>query len=227
MPFHEDWHEFVIGLPEKRPDAHPIKTIGWFFGRYADYVEASGWFRFLRMLEVLAIIVALIAFTLDYQIRQEERASRAEERLARMWGLATDPRPGNSGKIPALEYLNKQGKPLAGISIPEAYLNEINLSNARLGEADLSGAKLNEANLSGTYLYKTDLTGASLILATLSDDTYLVETNLSGANLSGAMGLTQPVLDMACADPGNPPFNLPRDENEEKLVWHGGACPEE
>jgi len=54
---------------------------------------------FVRRVEPWGIMLALIAFALDY-------TDRVEERTVRAWQLLTTLAPGNSGKGPALEYLN-------------------------------------------------------------------------------------------------------------------------
>ncbi|HIJ43610.1 MAG TPA: pentapeptide repeat-containing protein [Rhodospirillaceae bacterium] len=142
-------------------------------------------FRGARVIEFIAVIFALVAFFIDHGVRTEERAARAEERLARMWNLATDPRPGNSGKIPALEFLNREQKPLAGISIPKAYLVGVELKDANLRGANLSEANLNEANLQGANLIGAELQSANLRGANLQGAN-LIGAKLQGADLSGA-----------------------------------------
>ncbi len=101
-------------------------------------------------------------------------------KLARMWTLATDPRPGNSGKIPALQFLNKVGKPFTGISIPGAYLEGINLENAKL-----MGAKLDKANLSSATLWNANLWNTNLQDADLSSAD-LQYADLTSADLRNA-----------------------------------------
>lgn len=167
---------------------------------------------FMREYEPLGVLIVVVAlgFTVYFQYEQleiwkAESDARAEERLARMWSLATDPRPGNSGKIPALEYLNKLKQPLSGIAIPKAYLENLNLPKANLNKANLSGAYLFNANLNKAHFAAADLSEADLSDADLSSallnwtDLHgadlrkadlrradLRRANLSGANLSGA-----------------------------------------
>ena len=186
--------------------------------------------QWVKAIEIVAIVAGVTAIFFEI-------ADRREERLVRMWNLATDQRPGNSGKNPALEYLNKLGKPLTGISIPKAYLQSINLSGA-----DLSGADLSKADLSGADLSNTNLTGANLSGVDLRwtdlRESHLYRANLSGANLIGAnlskayfeftnltktlltaldygwdesypeKGITQDQLDEACVDKDGKPALL-------------------
>jgi len=125
------------------------------------------------VIEFVAVITALFAFYVDLEDRKEER-------LARMWNLATDPRPGNSGKIPALEYLNKEHKYLVGIEIPKAFLDHINLENAVLQRSNLERADLKGAHLKGATLWGATLKGATL------EGAQLEGANLTGANLEDA-----------------------------------------
>ena len=134
----------------------------------------------------------------------EEQEDRADQRLARMWALGTDDRPGNSGKIPALEFLNKNGHPLTGISIKKAYLVKIDLRDAKLGSANLGSAnlgsaKLGFAKLGDANLWCANLRGADLTRADLGG------ANLKGADLGGAdlrmtKNLTPSQLDQTCGD---------------------------
>ena len=73
---------------------------------------------------LLAIIPATIAFWFDWNDRKLQREAiridledRKTQRIAQAWQLITQPAPGNSGKGPALEYLNSQGIHLTGIDL--------------------------------------------------------------------------------------------------------------
>ncbi len=176
----------------------------------------SSFDRFIRrfepygiLLAVIGLFLSLIAFSVDYRDRVEERTVRA-------WQLLTTKAPRNSGKKEALQYLNKveglfcdddrclitlkERTPLIGIdlSVPEeqfgVYLRGINLSDADLIETNLSGtylsaanlkgANLTAANLSQAYLNQADLRGANLKYAALKG-TWLSSANLSGASIEG------------------------------------------
>ena len=54
-----------------------------------------------RIIELLAILIAIFAFFLELGNRQEEREVRA-------WQLLTTKASGNSGKVGALEFLNRE-----------------------------------------------------------------------------------------------------------------------
>lgn len=96
-----------------------------------------------------------------------------------------------------------------------AYLGEANLIGANLLGADLSGANLTAADLSGAYLRGADLSGAYLGTANLSG-AILYLADLSGANFANATGA--PDLSDSCADPDDPPINLP-DDVKQPEVW--------
>ena len=127
----------------------------------------------------------------------------------------------------------------------------INLSNADLSTIDFGGSNLEKANLTNAILIRTildeadlfeallvnaDLTQANLKKADLHDadlngailvDTNLKGTNLTNVDLKNTEGLRQSRLDAACAEPEEPPKNLPFDAKTKKpLVWRGPPCPE-
>ena len=162
------------------------------------------------LLAVIGLALSLVAFTVDY-------LDRVEERTVRAWQLLTTKAPGNSGKKEALEYLNKRegffcgdndclvtlkdptrligidlsvtegqsGAYLAGADLSTAVMTRANLSWANLHEADLSGAELPGAFLSSANLRRADLSGAFLYEVDLSK-AYLPEADLRRANLFGA-----------------------------------------
>ena len=76
------------------------------------------------------------------------------------------------------------GTDLSGANLTEAVFNEAKLNGANLGGADLTDAILVDAQAK-----KANLTGAKLVRAVLG-----------GANLTGAVGLTQAQLDETCDD---------------------------
>ena len=116
-----------------------------------------------------------------------------------------------------------------------AWLTNANLSGAELRYADLSDARLRCANLSGVNLRNADLSNGEFWGADLSK-AILRQANLPGADLWGAdahsarykapvRGLTQAQLDVARADPNNPPKlqGVLDADTGEQLVWRGAA----
>jgi len=151
------------------------------------YKDSDAWL----WTEVAAVVIGLAFIVPTGRALWIDLKDRQTQRIALAWETVTRPAPGNSGKGPALEYLNSQGIPLVGIDLSveandsPAYLYNANLSGARLMEANLSGARLSSANLSGVALHEANLSGAYLDEADLSDAN-LVRTNLSGAELRRA-----------------------------------------
>jgi len=152
--------------------------------RWGNYI-----FRGLEVIGLLFLIPTAYVLIIDLEDRKQQR-------IAQAWETVTRPAPGNSGKGPALEYLNSQGIALVGIDLStetnrgEAFLPTVDLSGANLNGANLSGANLVEANLSGANLNRANLSGANLAAANLSGaklfEAELLNTNLARANLSGA-----------------------------------------
>ena len=85
-----------------------------------------------------------------------------------------------------------------------------NLAGADLSEADLISADLGRTNLTGADLTKANLIRASLVGATLTDTqmhgAVLTRTHIEDTDLTGAIGLTQAQLRLAC---GNANTKLP------------------
>ncbi|MBN1966897.1 MAG: pentapeptide repeat-containing protein [Anaerolineae bacterium] len=88
---------------------------------------------------------------------------------------------------------NAAGKDMHGSEIKDANAQRINLSGTNLTDAtftrsDLSGANLAGADLTGASLYEADVSGADLTGAILT------RADLTGADLSGTTGLTNEML---------------------------------
>ena len=114
-----------------------------------------------------------------------------------------------------------------------AWLTNANLTDAELPGANLSGARLRQATLFGAKLRRANLSNAKLWDANLRR-AILQNANLSGTDFCGvdansqeygglALGLTQVQLDVARADPENPPKldGVLDAETGEPLVWRG------
>ena len=150
----------------------------------------------LRQMEPVIIILAITGLALDYSTRTEERTGRA-------WQTLSMKAAGNSGKIEALQYLNRIGKLLEGIDLtpPEftestkpcskrVYLVEIQLSAAKLRDANFSCANLRNSNLAKSDLSEAVLNEAILTGVNMKDadlqNVDALRTQFGGANFSGA-----------------------------------------
>ena len=184
--------------------------------RWAKKSEAWGFFTFVRVVEFLAVLIALIGFF-------NELGYRHEERMARAWQLLTTPAPGNSGKGEALEYLKDRNILLQGIDLtppflvekwkntpkekrklkkegcsqwtylrnvklPKACLPDAVLVCADLRGANLQGARLAFADLQGAWFDKANLRGTNLKKADLHS-ARLQDANLEQADLRGIKGI--------------------------------------
>ncbi len=139
-----------------------------------------------RELQREALQIDLEDRVLQREALKIDLEDRVTQRIAQAWELVTQVAPGNSGKGPALEYLNSQGISLRGINLSternqgQTSLSRVDLSGANLGEANLSEASLGGVNLSKALLLVANLSGANL------QDSDLKGANLIKANLSGA-----------------------------------------
>jgi len=88
---------------------------------------------------------------------------------------------------------------LEGAFLGAATLGQATLTGAVLRRADLSGATMTLARLDGADLREADLSTANLTTADLTG-ALLAGADLSGANLVETRGLTQAMLDGACAE---------------------------
>ena len=153
----------------------------------------SGWlFRIaVRTLEAIGILIALAAFIIEFGYH------KFEERTTRSWQLLATTASGNSGKIEALEYLNRQGVPNALIWLPFAKarssLEGIELIPPILAEKWRNLERENrslEVCSQFTYLEKVNLAHAILNDATLAcsnlQDADLSKARLWKADLRGA-----------------------------------------
>ncbi len=167
---------------------------------------------FWGWMERVVLLGTLVSVGFGFWVYQEDRDTRRQEAITRAWSLITTPAPGNSGKGPALEYLNDQGILLRGINLScehmgggwdakeltcetPTYLRGVELRGAELVGAQLRGADLSDADLQGAILAYADLRGAISWFVNLQGANLwgadlqranLRETDLRGADLKGA-----------------------------------------
>lgn len=161
----------------------------------------------VRRVEPWGILIAVIAFAVDY-------SDRVGERTVRAWQLVTTTAPGNSGKREALEYLNsqdgivlfgyciafcKERTPLVGVYLQTTFLRAADLRGADLRKVELGGANLVDADLRNARLSDANLRAADLRGANLSGAD-LSGAALHSADLRKAQGLTRQQVFAACGD---------------------------
>lgn len=179
-------------LRPKQPHAHTAS------GR--DIAGFWAWFeRLVLMATFFSIILGVWAYNEQRALNratlheiEEARADRKADATTRAWNLLTTPAAGNSGKGPALEYLNQQRIRLDGIDLSCAAMGGVwraeefdCIRGAYLGGIDLSRAILTRANLDGVNLYRANLTHARLRQASLQG-AFLILADLTGAQMSKA-----------------------------------------
>jgi len=126
----------------------------------------------------------------------------------------------NPGIYPNLSQADLRGAPLQKANLDNCNLKECklqfsNLTGANLKEADLSKAKLQETCLQSTHMKNCNLSGAGMLESNLqyadlenanlegaqfNEDTLFNQTNLKGANLATATGLSSAQLSQSLID---------------------------
>jgi hypothetical protein len=149
----------------------------WVWVKDPDRVENTWIWKRVKQLEVMVIIVALAAFWLDYEARQEQRVVNAWTLIGAQQfdgDLCDEEEEANLGRKSAVETLLRAGVDLRGVQLERAYLPNIEFPGAGLRSADLGGAHLARADLEGATLASASLKCASIPIV-----------NLMGANLMG------------------------------------------
>lgn len=122
--------------------------------------------------------------------------------IARVRGGASCPGcnlfQGNFGGLEA-RGLNLSGSRLRQADLSLAVMNRTRFSNADMRDVDAYGAVFSSSNFSGANLTNASFVGTYLQGSNFSNAT-LDGTNLSGAQLTRATGLTQRQLNRACGD---------------------------
>lgn len=161
--------------------------------------HASPVFRLVRILEVIAVFAALIAFAIELQSRSTDRAVRIATLHAQIAQTLDTARGRTAARASvmalasedvSMEGINLMGSDLRGIDLSDAdfdfsNLSGVSLNNANAQHGSFSGVNLTNADMSGADFSGADLSGSFLSPAGLSG-ARLVGTNLNGAHLSAA-----------------------------------------
>lgn len=84
-----------------------------------------------------------------------------------------------------LQFSNLAGALMEGANLERARLQEVNLQGTQLANANVKGCNLMESNLQGANLENCNLQGSQF-----NEDVLFAQTNLMGANLLEASGLS-------------------------------------
>jgi hypothetical protein len=182
----ESWAERKAAL--KRGWALPWYAIEFSFDWTAYFL--SRW-AFLEVLEYLGVFSVLFAVIFYYS----EAGDRKKQKHYQAWQVinTAQGKGGSGGRIEALQELNADREPLAGVDISGAFLQGVKLENANLIRANFGAADLRDSNFAGSDLEYADLQSANLRKADLRsvdlfqadlEDADLVGAVLRGANLS-------------------------------------------
>ena len=162
--------------------------------RVAEYLETSptvrAWVRLNQSATIIALLVAIGAFTVAYVKFNEDRLKSDEDRISKAWDtvIKMAGKRSNGGQINAIQILVKNGVSLDSVDLRNTYLVGANLKGASMRAANLSGANLTGANLQGV-----NLSGANL------DSAQLYNSDLGGVTFDGA-SLTSTRLAFAKVD---------------------------
>jgi len=146
--------------------------IAYFLSRWA----------FLKVLEYLGIFSVLFAVIFYYS----EAGDRKKQKHYQAWQVInTAQGKGRSGgRVEALQELNADRVPLAGVDNSGASLQGLQLRRANLVRANMEAADLRDTNLEGCDLQFANLKSANFRNGSLRS-TNLLEANLEGADLMG------------------------------------------
>jgi hypothetical protein len=142
----------------------------------------SGW-AFLEVLEyfgTLSLLVAVVSYFAESKDRIKQKHYQAWQVINSAQGKG-----GSGGRIDALEELHKDGVPLVGVDVSDAFLQEVDLNGANLLRASFRSADIRGGSFAGSQLEFTDLTSANLRNADLQNAD-LGNANLEDADLFGA-----------------------------------------
>lgn len=171
------------------------------------------WFPAMQLIEFIAVLAAITAFFVDFFF------DRPQDRTIRAWNVIAQSNigQGNIGQIAALKTLKNAGEDIRGINLNMAWLQNVDLSSLDLSRVDFSyanlhGATFKNSNLTQANFIGADISGAKFEKANLADaifDKDVLErmVNITGANFLNAKNM--PDLSGTCADPNNPPKNIP------------------
>jgi hypothetical protein len=104
----------------------------------------SGW-AFLEVLEyfgTLSLLIAVVSYFAESKDRIKQKHYQARQVINSAQGKG-----GSGGRIDALEELHKDGVPLVGVDVSDAFLQEVDLDGANLLRANFRSADIRGGSL--------------------------------------------------------------------------------
>src|SRR6201987_873921 len=153
----------------------PFIGVEWGWSWLAYWL--SGW-AFLEVLEsfgTLSLLIAVVSYFGESKDRIKQKHYQAWQVINSAQGKG-----GSGGRIDALEELHRDGVPLVGVDVSDAFLQGVDLNGANLLRANFRSADLRDGNFLGSHLEDADLTSANLRHADLR------KADLHNANLEDA-----------------------------------------
>ena len=190
--------EMFIYTERKRPDPlshfhgearHPILVpLHWleWACRWLVY-WLSGW-AFLEVLEyvgTLSIFFAVVSYFAESGDRLKQKHYQAWQVINTAQGKG-----GAGGRIDALEELSKDGVPLVGVDVSDAFLqgvvlNDEDLDRSNFSSADVRGGSFRDTRLEFANLASANIRGGNFQKADLRNAT-MQDADLQGADLGNA-----------------------------------------
>jgi len=161
------WQEAVM---QQAPLLRPFFAADWVAERAVYRLRKMAFVELLDVLARFSLIVAVFSYCWGGSDRKRNEHNAAWQTLNSAQG-----KPGNGGRIDALEHLVEDRIALDGIDLRYAWLQRAKLAGAQLSHAKLDSADLSNADLRGAFLF-----GASM------KRTILRGADLRGAHLAGA-----------------------------------------
>jgi uncharacterized protein YjbI with pentapeptide repeats len=173
--------------------ARPLIALEWVTEWVVFYFRRWALVDLLQILGSFTLLAALISYCRGADDRQRALLDQRRARQYQAWQAisAAQGKPGNGGRIQALQDLANDSVSLSGIDVTGAWLRELSLRGANLDRM-----RGNSADLSGADLRLTSLRFASL------DSVHLPYADLRGADLRGA-SLVGAILGAACLNGAN------------------------
>src|SRR6516164_428438 len=158
----------------------PFIAIEWVWAWLAYWL--SGW-AFLEVLEyfgTLSVLLAVVSYFSESKDRIKQKHYQAWQVINSAQGKG-----GSGGRIDALEELHRDGVPLVGVDVSDAFLRAVDLNGANLLRANFRSKDIRDGSFVGSQLVSADLTSANMRHADLHKAD-LHNANLEDADLFGA-----------------------------------------